>query len=232
MREHRYSFEMPHAAARIWALFQDYDRWTDYAPMVKRVDVLWPGDEHHNGRLRRVIYKMPFGREGSALELVTDVEPERGYTYTMISSDARQRPDRSRSASSRSAPNRTRFSFEERYNLQKAPWKWFEGPIYRFINKKNEESMRRGVRVARARTPSTVPTSWNPTRRHSNKRAGADVADRPKALVTAPFRGEGLETLERLADVVLRPLDRAGTAAPLRRREARARASKKKAPTC
>jgi len=34
MREHRYSFEMPHSAARIWALFQDYDRWTDYAPMV------------------------------------------------------------------------------------------------------------------------------------------------------------------------------------------------------
>ena len=88
MREHRYSFEIPHAAARFWALIQDYDRWTDYAPMVKRVDVLWPGDDAHNGRLRRVIYQMPFGREGSALELVTDVEPERGYTYTMISSDA------------------------------------------------------------------------------------------------------------------------------------------------
>src|SRR6059058_744273 len=90
MREHRYSFEMPHSAPRIWALFQDYDRWTDYAPMVKRVDVLYPGDEHHNGRLRRVIYKMPFGREGSALELVRDVVEDGeggayGYTYTMIS---------------------------------------------------------------------------------------------------------------------------------------------------
>ncbi len=31
---------------------------------------------------------MPFGREGSALELVSDVEPERGYTYTMISRKA------------------------------------------------------------------------------------------------------------------------------------------------
>src|SRR5271166_6290459 len=71
MRQHRYSFEMPHSAARIWALFQDYDRWTDYAPMVRRVEVIYPGDEHHNGRLRRVIFKMPFGREGSALELVT-----------------------------------------------------------------------------------------------------------------------------------------------------------------
>src|SRR6266540_4217042 len=56
-----------------------------------------------------------------------------------------------------------------------------------------------------ARTPSTVPTSWNATRKHSSNRAGADVADRPKALVTAPFRGEGLETLERLADVVYDP---------------------------
>src|SRR5215813_2159441 len=90
MREHRYEFEMPHAARRVWALFQDYDRWTDYAPMVIRVDVLWPGDDHHNGRLRRVIYKMPFGREGSALELVTDVveaDGGFGYTYTMISND-------------------------------------------------------------------------------------------------------------------------------------------------
>jgi D-3-phosphoglycerate dehydrogenase len=31
------------------------------------------------------------------------------------------------------------------------------------------------------------------------------VSDRPKALVTAPFRGEGLATLERLADVVYDP---------------------------
>ena len=142
MREHRYSFEMPHAAARIWALFQDYARWTDYAPMVKRVDVLWPGDDHHNGRLRRVIYKMPMGREGSALELVSDVEPERGYTYTMISNT----PGNDQIGHVRLeplGPNRTRFHFDERYNIQKAPFKWFEGPIYKFINKNNEDSMRR-----------------------------------------------------------------------------------------
>jgi hypothetical protein len=144
VREHRYSFEMPHSAARIWALFQDYDRWTDYAPMVKRVDVLWPGDEHHNGRLRRVIYQMPFGREGAALELVTDVEPERGYTYTMISRE----PGNDQTGKIRLEPlaaNRTRFHFEERYDIKKAPWRWLEGPIYRFINKKNEESMRRAA---------------------------------------------------------------------------------------
>jgi hypothetical protein len=142
VREHRYSFEMPHAAARIWALFQDYERWTDYAPMVLRVDVLYPGDEHHNGRLRRVVYKMPFGRQGSALELVTDVEPERGYTYTMISNT----PGNDQIGHVRLeplGPNRAMFRFDERYNIEKAPFKWFEGPIYKFINKNNEDSMRR-----------------------------------------------------------------------------------------
>jgi len=142
VREHRYSVEFPHSARRLWALFQDYDRWTEYAPMVIEVQVLWPGDEHHNGRLRRVIYKMPMGRRGSALELVTDVEPERGYTYTMISKDpANDQTGRVRLEPL--GPNRTRFHFEERYNLAKAPFKWFEGPIYKFINKQNEASMRR-----------------------------------------------------------------------------------------
>ena len=142
MREHRYSIEFPHSARRLWALFQDYDRWTDYAPMVLRVDVLYPGDEHHNGRLRRVIYKMPFGRRGSALELVREVTPARGYTYTMLS----HQPGQDQTGKVRLdpvAPDRTRFSFEERYNLTKIPWKWFEGPIYKFINKNNEDSMRR-----------------------------------------------------------------------------------------
>jgi hypothetical protein len=142
MREHRYTLEMPHAAARIWALFQDYDRWTDYAPMVRRVEVIYPGDEHHNGRLRRVIFKMPFGREGAALELVTDVEPERGYTYTMISHGS----GNDQIGHVRLEPidaNHTRFHFDERYDLTTWPFRWFEGPIYKFINKNNEDSMRR-----------------------------------------------------------------------------------------
>jgi ribosome-associated toxin RatA of RatAB toxin-antitoxin module len=142
MREHQYSFEMPHSAARIWALFQDYDRWTDYAPMVRRVEVLFSGDEEHNGRLRRVIFKMPFGREGTALELVTEVEPERSYTYTMISN----KPGNDQTGHIRLeplGPNRTRFHFDERYDLTTPPFSWFEGPIYKFINKNNEDSMRR-----------------------------------------------------------------------------------------
>ncbi len=53
MREHRYTLEMPHAAARIWALMQDYERWTAYAPMVLAVEVLHPGDAGGNGLPRR-----------------------------------------------------------------------------------------------------------------------------------------------------------------------------------
>ena len=82
------------------------------------------------------------GRRGSALELVTDVEPERGYTYTMISSD----PGNDQTGKVRLEPldrNRTLFSFEERYHLTKVPFRWFEAPIYRFINRQNEASMRR-----------------------------------------------------------------------------------------
>jgi hypothetical protein len=141
MREHRYQLELPHSPARIWALMQDYPRWTEYAPMVIRVEVLHPGDARGDGLLRRVIYKLPFGRQGSALELVTQVEPERGYTYTMIG----RTPGNDQTGRVRLEPldgGRTRLHFEERYQLVSAPWKWFEGPIYRFINRQNEASMR------------------------------------------------------------------------------------------
>jgi hypothetical protein len=120
---------------------QDYPRWTEYAPMVVRVDVLHPGDAAGNGLLRRVIYRMPFGRVGAALELVTEVRPERGYTYTMIS----RAPGNDQTGRVRLepvAPQQTRLHFEERYHLVSAPWRWFEGPIYRFINRQNEASMR------------------------------------------------------------------------------------------
>ena len=140
MREHRYHLDMPHPPARIWALMQDYDSWTRYAPMVLEVRVLWPGDARGNGLLRRVIYQMPLGRRGAALELVSEVEPERGYTYTMIGRE----PGNDQTGRVRLEPRSggTRLHFEERYHLTRAPWKWLEGPIYRFINRKNEESMR------------------------------------------------------------------------------------------
>lgn len=139
MREHRFSLDIPHPPARVWALMQDYDRWTEYAPMVLRVDVLHPGDERGNGLLRRVIYRLPFGRTGSALELVTGVEPERGYTYTMIGRE----PGNDQTGRVRLEPTPTgcRLHFEERYHLARLPWRLLEGPIYRFINRQNERSM-------------------------------------------------------------------------------------------
>ena len=99
-----------------------------------------PGDAGGNGVLRRVIYQMPFGRRGAALELVTEVEPARGYTYTMLSRE----PGNDQTGRVRLEPiaSGTRLHFEERYQLTSAPWRWFEGPIYRFINRQNEASMR------------------------------------------------------------------------------------------
>ena len=141
MREHRYQHELPHPPERVWALMQDYPRWTAYAPMVLGVEVVHPGDPKGNGLLRRVIYQMPFGRRGAALELVSEVEAARGYSYTMIGRE----PGNDQTGRVRLEPlpgGRTRLLFEERYHLTGAPWKWFEGPIYRFINRKNEASMR------------------------------------------------------------------------------------------
>lgn len=147
MREHRYTLDIPHSAARMWALFQDYDRWTEYAPMVNAVEILHPGDAGGNGLLRRVLYPMPFGRQGAALELVTDVvagPDEYRYRYTMIS----RAPGNDQTGRVRlepTGPSSCRLHFEERYHLTKAPWKWFEGRIYSFINQKNEESMRAAI---------------------------------------------------------------------------------------
>ena len=139
--EHQWSIEFPHTPERIWALMQDYDRWPEYAPMVIAVEVLHPGDEWGSGLLRRVIYQMPFGRQGTALELVTEVEAARGYRYMMISGDPGN-DQMGRLQLERLGPNRVRLSFEERFNIESFPWRLFEAQIYGFINRKNEESMR------------------------------------------------------------------------------------------
>jgi len=120
---------------------QDYDRWADYAPMVVGVEVVYPGDASGNGLLRRVLFKMPLGRRGTALELVRELIPDTGYTYTMLSNEPGQ-DQTGKVTLERLGPNSSRLHFEERYHLSKAPWRWFEGPIYKFINKQNEASMR------------------------------------------------------------------------------------------
>jgi hypothetical protein len=132
MLKHEFSMEMPHSAARIWALLQDYDHWTDWSEMVNRVDVLWPGDEHQNGRLRRVFFVLPEGRTGSSLELVTEVTPERGHTYTMISRDGNDHLGHVRLEPL--GPNRTMLYFDETADM--------DPDVYAFVNKLNEDHMR------------------------------------------------------------------------------------------
>jgi polyketide cyclase/dehydrase/lipid transport protein len=137
MREHEYTVELPHAAARLWALFQRYDLWKEYAPAVLDVEIVYPGDPDGNGLLRRVVYPLPLGRRGESFELVTNVRAGRGYDYRMLRSGLSGSV-----ALEPIAPNRTRLRFRERFHMKTPVLKWFEGRIYRFINQKNEESMR------------------------------------------------------------------------------------------
>lgn len=141
MRRHEYDIELPFAPRRLWALFQRYDLWKEYAPAVLDVEIVYPGDAEGNGLLRRVVYPMPFGRRGESLELVKNVRPGKGYDYVML------RGDFTGSVSLEPVgPNRTRLRFREAFALKTPVLRWFEGPIYRFINKKNEESMQGAAR--------------------------------------------------------------------------------------
>jgi hypothetical protein len=137
MRHHEFELEMPFSAPRIWALFQSYELWKEFAPSVLDVEIVWPGDEKGNGLLRRVVYPLPFRRRGESYELVTNVEPNRGYDYLMLGTglkgSVRLEP---------LGPNRTRLRFRESFHLKNPFLRLFEGPIYRFINKKNEQSQR------------------------------------------------------------------------------------------
>ena len=137
MREHEYTVELPHAARRLWALFQRYDLWKEFAPAVLDVEIVHAGDAGGNGLLRRVIYPLPFGRRGESFELVRNVKPGVGYDYLMIRSGLEGSV-----TLEPLGPNRTRLRFRERFHMRTPILRWFEGPIYRFINKKNEESMR------------------------------------------------------------------------------------------
>ena len=137
MTEHEYTVELPHAAPRLWALFQRYDLWKEFAPAVLDVDVVYPGDAGGNGLLRRVEYPLPLGRRGESFELVKNVRPGVGYDYVMIRSGLEGSV-----TLEPMGPNRTRLRFRERSHMKTPILRWFEGPIYRFINRKNEESMR------------------------------------------------------------------------------------------
>ena len=137
MRQHEFTVELPQSARRLWALFQRYDLWKEYAPGVLDVEIVHPGDVAGNGLLRRVVYPLPFGRRGESFELVRNVRENEGYDYMMLRtglSGAMQLEPL--------GPNRTRLRFRETFHMTTPVLRWFEGPIYRYINRKNEESMR------------------------------------------------------------------------------------------
>jgi hypothetical protein len=137
VRTHEYTVDLPHAPARLWALFQRYDLWKEFAPAVLEVEVVHPGDASGNGLLRKVVYPLPLGRRGESFELVRNVRPNGGYDYLML------RTGLSGSMSlERLGPNRTRLRFRETFHMTTPVLRWLEGPIYRFINRQNEASMR------------------------------------------------------------------------------------------
>ena len=87
----------------LWALFQRYDLWKEYAPAVLDVEIVYPGDADGNGLVRKVIYPLPFGRRGESFELVKNVRAE--PRLRLRHAARRPRPARSRSSrSDRTAP--------------------------------------------------------------------------------------------------------------------------------
>jgi len=79
------------------------------------------------------------------------VQLNRGYDYVMLRGGL--------SGSVALEPvgaNRTRLRFREAFHMTTPILRWFEGPIYRFINRKNEESMR-GASEWLARHPEFRP---------------------------------------------------------------------------
>jgi len=137
MREHEYTVDLQHAAARLWALFQRYDLWKEFAPAVLDVEIVHPGDAGGNGLVRRIVYPLPLGRRGESFELVRNVVPGRGYDYVMLRSGLEGSV-----TLEPVGPNHTRLRFRERFHMTTPILRWFEGRIYRFINQKNEQSMR------------------------------------------------------------------------------------------
>lgn len=135
MREYKYSIDMPHSAARIWAIMNDYDKWPEFAkPMVTGIEVANPGDEKGDGLVRRVNYKLPLGFRGTSIETVHDVEPGVGYTYTARGGTV------GKIKLEKLGPDKTRLHFEEKVKL-KWPFSWFEGRIQKFIADYNKKTM-------------------------------------------------------------------------------------------
>ena len=143
IKEHIFEIELPHPPEKIWSLMQDYDLWKQFTQaIVIDIEILYHGDKDGNGLIRRVQYKLPWGSRCS-LELVTDVKPNVGYTYTMMG----LKPGLDTNGLIRLDPiegGNTRVHFEESFNLKKLPflYRLMGNRLYKFINKRNEETFR------------------------------------------------------------------------------------------
>ena len=135
MRDYRYSIDIPHPTARVWAIMQDYDKWPEFAkPMVTGIEVVKPGDDKGNGLVRRVNYKLPLGLSGTSIETVHDVEPGLGYTYSSLKGTV------GKIRLEQAGSDSTILHFEEHLVL-KWPFSWFEGIIQKFMEKYNKKTM-------------------------------------------------------------------------------------------
>jgi hypothetical protein len=135
MKEYGYSIDLPHPAERVWAIMQDYDKWSDFAkPMVTNVEVVQAGDEKGNGLVRCVNYKLPLGFKGNSIETISDVVPGVGYTYTSKKGTVGKLRLESL------GDNETRLHFEEKLKLN-PPFSWFEGSLRNFMEKYNRKTM-------------------------------------------------------------------------------------------
>ena len=70
MREHEFTVDLPHSAPRLWALFQRYDLWKEYAPAVLDVEIVYPGDLEGNGLLLFAAILLHKAPEGFAIASV------------------------------------------------------------------------------------------------------------------------------------------------------------------
>jgi len=152
MRQHEFTVDLPHSAPRLWALFQRYDLWKEYAPAVLDVEVVYPGDAAGNGLLRRVVYPLPFGRRGESFELVKNVRANQGYDYVML------RTELSGSMTLEPlGPNRTRLRFRERFHMRKAWLAWLEARST-VSSTRRTRSPCAAPRPGSRPTPSSAPT--------------------------------------------------------------------------
>src|SRR5262249_28438358 len=123
---------------------------------------------------------------------VQNVRPGEGYDYIMLRSGL--------SGSLALEPqgqNLTRLRFRERFHMRTPLLRWFEGPIYRYINRKNEQSMRgaaswlashpefRPDLIERSRHliapgPSHKPRTCEPPRRWSSRPCSSPLPPTPE----------------------------------------------------